>query len=397
MVILKNLRKVLIHFLICTIACACYSQALQVQDDLVSPEDGPVLVLSRESAFFGVLQKYSVLINDKKISEISNNSYLKIKLKPGKYKIAVSPGGVAVVASINVEIKDQDVYLEYVYPVGVLVNYYYIGSKIERKSKSEILGIMNAAQPMGNGDLIDLTKNLMGTQIVEASTLQAIFGGVHSSSKYPASGFAPIEDIQAVPLINSEGCRKNYETWLAQKYPKAFAVGVKKGCAYAQGNQPHSLGDSRIPAERVMSICERVNGACQLYAVDDRVVFTSSTEGSLLKINKVQEVEDLKKIHAMDKYPSSGFAEINDVSAVPLVNSELCRKKYENWLQQKFPKAFAVGQNKGCGFIWGIEPRTPGDSTVPAERVISVCERVSGNGKCVLYAVDDRVVYIKPD
>ncbi|MFM7001963.1 MAG: hypothetical protein ACKOXU_13040 [Limnohabitans sp.] len=101
-----------------------------------------------------------------------------------------------------------------------------------------------------------------------------------------------------------------------------------------------------------------------------------------------------RDFHSVAKYPSTGFAEVADVAAVPLA-SEGCRKNYENWLKQKPPRAFAVGVQKGCGFSWGNQPKNPEDSAVPAERVISACERV--NGQCVLYAVDDRVVYKKPD
>lgn len=104
-----------------------------------------------------------------------------------------------------------------------------------------------------------------------------------------------------------------------------------------------------------------------------------------------------RNFHPSDKYPETAFAQIDDVSAVPLNGSENCLRQYENWLKQKAPRAFAVGVNKGCGFSWGNQPKNPEDSPIPAERVITACERVQGNGKCVLYAVDDRVVYKKPD
>ncbi len=116
----------------------------------------------------------------------------------------------------------------------------------------------------------------------------------------------------------------------------------------------------------------------------------------VLQENLVKSAVVSRDFHPVAKYPSTGFAEVGDVSAVPLA-SEGCRKNYENWLKQKPPRAFAVGSQKGCGFSWGNQPKNPEDSPIPAERVIAACERGPGNGQCVLYAVDDRVVYKKPD
>lgn len=104
-----------------------------------------------------------------------------------------------------------------------------------------------------------------------------------------------------------------------------------------------------------------------------------------------------RNFHPSEKYPETAFAPLEDVTAVPLNGSENCRRNYENWLKQKPPRAFAVGVQKGCGFSWGNQPKNPDDSPIPAERVIAACERGPGNGQCVLYAVDDRVVYKKPD
>lgn len=104
-----------------------------------------------------------------------------------------------------------------------------------------------------------------------------------------------------------------------------------------------------------------------------------------------------RDFHPSEKYPGTDFAQLDDVAAVPLNGSENCLRQYENWLKQKPPRAFSVGIKRGCGFTWGNQPKNAKDSPVPAERVIATCERVPGNGKCVLYAVDDRVVYKKPD
>ena len=396
---LKEIKNIFVIF-ICSMGVVCSSAEVDDQNGSLDSKDGPMVVLSREAAIFGLLQKYDVMINDKKISEISNNSYIKCKMKPGRYKFSVRPGGPTVIASIDVEIDRENVYLEYVFPVGILVNTFFIGSKIEKRSKDEMLKILSEAKPMGDGRLIDLSSSLVSSVPVEEEGLMGVLSGIHSNSKYPASGFASLEDVMALPYSSSENCRKTYKEWLARKPPRAFAVGVQKGCAFAQGIHPPTPGDSQVPAERVLAVCERTHGPCKLYAVDDRVVYVSTEKDAASKSNDEEAVSaesTVGDIHSVDKYPPTGFAELSDHAAIPLVNSERCRDNYKNWLLQKNPRAFAVGSNKGCGFSWGLEPKTPGDSAIPAERVISACERVSGNGKCVLYAVDDRVVYKKPD
>ena len=97
-----------------------------------------------------------------------------------------------------------------------------------------------------------------------------------------------------------------------------------------------------------------------------------------------------RDVHPLLEYPASGYAEINDVAALPQA-SDNCKARYADWLTRKSPKAFAVAKNGGCSFTWGTRPVEQDDSPVPAERAIAVCLR--RYTECGLYAVDDRVVY----
>jgi hypothetical protein len=109
---------------------------------------------------------------------------------------------------------------------------------------------------------------LLQQRLVKSAMVSRDF---HPKAKYPPTDFAEVGNVAAVPL--SETCRKHYENWLKQKPPRAFAVGLKKGCGFSWGNQPKNPEDSPIPAERVIAACERMNGPCVLYAVDDRVIY----------------------------------------------------------------------------------------------------------------------------
>ncbi|RZI44167.1 hypothetical protein EGT07_01685 [Herbaspirillum sp. HC18] len=75
----------------------------------------------------------------------------------------------------------------------------------------------------------------------------------------------------------------------------------------------------------------------------------------------------------------SGFADIRDVAAVPL--GEKGRARYEHYLAQPVPKAFAITE-KGGWYLAAADAEAMQSS-------LSHCRNI----KCWLYAVDDRVVW----
>ncbi len=88
---------------------------------------------------------------------------------------------------------------------------------------------------------------------------------VANSSRPRASGFAKLEDIQAVPHLRDAG-RKGYATFLQQGLPRAFAVGPSGSWGWA------TEGDD--PSARALANCAKARGdACRIYALDDDVVW----------------------------------------------------------------------------------------------------------------------------
>jgi dienelactone hydrolase len=81
-----------------------------------------------------------------------------------------------------------------------------------------------------------------------------------------ATGFAKIEDVQAVPC-KSENCRSGYATFLTKNKPRAFATNNKGLWALAE------MGED--PLRRALESCNRQakEDTCKLYAVDDEVVW----------------------------------------------------------------------------------------------------------------------------
>jgi hypothetical protein len=81
--------------------------------------------------------------------------------------------------------------------------------------------------------------------------------------------------------------------------------------------------------------------------------------------------------------PESAFAAASDVAAVPL--SEKGRERYQYYLKQGAPKAFAITEKRG----WFLRA----DDTEAMAVVLQLCERAMV--RCWLYSVDDRVVWTR--
>jgi dienelactone hydrolase len=98
---------------------------------------------------------------------------------------------------------------------------------------------------------------------------RAEFARYAATEAPPASGFAPIDAIDRVP-DQSAASLNGYRIFLGKTYPRAFAVNAQGGWGSAWG------GDD--PLGRAMESCAKkaTAGECQLYAVDDKVVWKST-------------------------------------------------------------------------------------------------------------------------
>ena len=86
--------------------------------------------------------------------------------------------------------------------------------------------------------------------------------GAHAFTVPPASGFARIDDVAAVP-VEAKG-RERYAHYLTQPKPKAFVVTNKKGW---------QLSTDSVNAMRLALDSCAPGVACWLYAVDDDIVW----------------------------------------------------------------------------------------------------------------------------
>lgn len=85
--------------------------------------------------------------------------------------------------------------------------------------------------------------------------------------------------------------------------------------------------------------------------------------------------------------PPANFASLKDQAAIPFV-TDAGRVGYQKFLERNFPRAFAIAPNGAWGWSNGGED--------PLAQALSQCNK-RGQGSCSLYAVDDAVVWVKPE
>ncbi|HZF18429.1 MAG TPA: trypsin-like peptidase domain-containing protein [Burkholderiales bacterium] len=86
----------------------------------------------------------------------------------------------------------------------------------------------------------------------------------------------------------------------------------------------------------------------------------------------------------------SGYAEIGEVEKVPV--SYRGKESYLVFLGKPYPRAFVIGERGAWGFAWGVQVKNdPNASPDPAVRALQFCEK--RQQRCVVYAIDDVVVY----
>ncbi len=169
---------------------------------------------------------------------------------------------------------------------------------------------------------------------------------------YPkATRFAAIDDVAAVPLINEKG-RQDYREFLKKAMPRVFVVATNGSCISTDGGYD--------PLARAKSLCKQHNLRCQVYAVDDQVVWPIS----------------------LPVPPATKYAQLEDAHAVPYLDDR-GRQAYQRFLTLGKPRAFVIAPD-GC---WTFSSR---DFDVLASALQSCRKNHQG---CKVYAVDDQVVW----
>lgn len=165
-----------------------------------------------------------------------------------------------------------------------------------------------------------------------------------------ASGYASINDFSAVPYLNARQKTAVYASYLAAPPPKAIAIGSTNGMWASGGFDP---------ARSAMQQCWKVSQYCQLYAVDNTVVWPRQESAP----------------------PRTDFASLQDVNAVPWLHAD-GRQAYTHYLTTTRPRAFAIARDGGWGQASGIDAINA-----------ALVQCANGHQECRVYSVDSDVVW----
>jgi dienelactone hydrolase len=91
----------------------------------------------------------------------------------------------------------------------------------------------------------------------------------------PVSGYAAIDDVDAVPYLNEAG-RAFYRTFLEKPFPRAFIVSGRSATYENGGFDPIARG---------LIDCARQSPRCKIYAYDGDVVWRGPAEGDAVAVN----------------------------------------------------------------------------------------------------------------
>lgn len=165
------------------------------------------------------------------------------------------------------------------------------------------------------------------------------------------SGYAAVDDVAAVPY-SDEKARDFYRKFLERPMPRAYVI--------SRFGYAGSFYGGFDPIGRGLKDCRERSRECQIYAVDDYVVWQRRTPAP----------------------PASDFAVVDNVAAVPFV-SDSGREGYQKFLAMRLPKAFAVAPDGA----WSAASMGPD----PVATALENCSRAHLG--CRLYAVDHTVVW----
>jgi hypothetical protein len=192
-----------------------------------------------------------------------------------------------------------------------------------------------------------------------------------------ASGFAALDDVNAVPYLSELG-RTGYREYLTRPTPKAFAISPSGHWFSAWTTRPTDPSHPTDPVDRALLVCsQRAGVACKLYAVNGSVVWGRDSGAAVA----VSTPAPSGRGHARTVPPASAYADSRNAEAVPVLPEG--KQRYAEYLNLPAPKAYVVYEDGG----WRFASASPTVMTT----LLDGCAREGR--KCWLYAVDNQVVW----
>jgi hypothetical protein len=154
-----------------------------------------------------------------------------------------------------------------------------LASEARKQGAASIVGIVSDFK----GDLVDDPRNYSCHAGIAKSyvTLKGRLSKtvIASRREPPATGFAPLDDVKAVPI--SDDGRERYRYFLTLPKPRAFTVYEDGGWRF-YSKDPEAM-------TKALDYCARQGRRCWLYAVDDRVVWSPDVARRIASSAQLQD------------------------------------------------------------------------------------------------------------
>ena len=204
---------------------------------------------------------------------------------------------------------------------------------------------------LGSGAALPIWVSKLDTFLAKVGLPNSpIYPQYMPTSNPPSSHYASLDDVKALPYLGDQGVAY-YQRFLAKPLPRAIAIGLSGAASFSGGFDPRA---------QALKACQQRTRNCQLYAVDNDVVWVRSTP----------------------EPPPTRFAALDDTKAVPYLDDR-GRAAYQKFLTMPRPRAFAIAPDGR----WGGGALGPD----PLAYVLDTCNK--GHHDCTLYAVDGDVVW----
>lgn len=153
---------------------------------------------------------------------------------------------------------------------------------------------------------------------------------------------------------------------------------------------PKALQDVTRRARLVNTLPERVFGSNAQVQASPNV--EESGPSDVTQQDKPPSVSESAGVRMETPLPS-GFAEIDDVNAIPYITDK-GRESYRKWLATKGPRAFAISTAGASAAAFGSSSSVDSISSDPSERAVLRCNSVSRE-PCRVYAVNGAVIWVR--
>ena len=130
---------------------ACTTAAGPVFSGVVKPvSDKGDVYLYRTEAFTAGGDAFTVRLDNEKIGELTNGSFIHLRLEPGKHVLRVKPSGLLTVgAEAEMDLQaGKTLFYRYEFPTGVLTNLLFAGAGVIPKDEATAVAEMATLKAM---------------------------------------------------------------------------------------------------------------------------------------------------------------------------------------------------------------------------------------------------------